>query len=298
VRRWLATAAVSILVLGTALIAGSCWNPLNWALQAMGNMVEVPGGTMTLGNVEGYAGGFADELPFHDVTLSTFLLSRYEVTQELYQEVIGDNPSWFQLSNGFSDEPTRPVERVTWQDAIRFCNELSLRMGLDPVYTIDAIEVTWDTAANGYRLPTEAEWEYAARGGQASEGFWLAGSNLATDVAWFPDNSTWDTYTASYITSPVGELGSNELDLYDMSGNVCEWVWDVYSSSYYSDNFDWVNPLGPATRWAPIYQSIPFVARGGSTNSNWDVLRNAVRFGWNDDEAFYVDFGFRVARNR
>jgi sulfatase modifying factor 1 len=301
VRRLRGVLAVSILAIMTALVAGSCWNPLNWALQTVGSMVEVQGGTLMLGNVEGYIDGYGDELPAHDVTLSTFQISRYEMTQEIYQEVMGSNPSWFRPYNGYHDEPSRPVELVTWQDAILFCNELSRRMGLDPVYTFesDDVTVTWDTSANGYRLPTEAEWEYAARGGQASAHYYLAGSDDENAVAWHSGNTTYDSTTDSFITRPVGELEPNELDLYDMSGNVCEWVWDAYYASYYSDNpFEWTDPLGPALYWAPINSSAAFVAKGGSTNSNWDLLRSAMRYGLNDDLTSYIDFGFRVARNR
>jgi sulfatase modifying factor 1 len=309
VRRLRGVLAVSILAIMTALVAGSCWNPLNWALQTVGSMVEVQGGTLMLGNVEGYIDGYGDELPAHDVTLSTFQISRYEMTQEIYQEVMGSNPSWFRPYNGYHDEPSRPVELVTWQDAILFCNELSRRMGLDPVYTFesDDVTVTWDTSANGYRLPTEAEWEYAARGGQASAHYYLAGSDDENAVAWHSGNTTYDSTTDSFITRPVGELEPNELDLYDMSGNVCEWVWDGYSdAAYYQYLADCWNvsgfvpqdPPGPNMYSAPINQGIHYVARGGSTNSDWDLLRSAMRFGWDNDVTDYIDFGFRVVRNQ
>jgi formylglycine-generating enzyme len=302
VKRWRAALAASILALATVLVAGSCWNPLNWTLQTWAHLdlVKVKGGTLSLGDVEAYAYS-ADESPAHLVSLSPFLISRYEVTQQLYYAVMHTNPSYFQYANGFTDEPCRPVDTVSWQDAIRFCNALSVYAGFTPVYTIDDWAVTWDTSADGYRLPTEAEWEYAARGGQSSEGFYLSGSNTANDVAWNPGHPDidWDPVWSSYITKCVGSLGSNELDLYDMSGNVCEWVWDAYYNSYYSDNpSGWTDPLGPALNVTPINQGFAYVAKGGSTNSNWDLLRSAVRYGLNDDETVYIDFGFRVVRNQ
>jgi len=155
-----------------------------------------------------------------------------EVTQELYKSVMGENPS------EFKGEKNLPVEAVSWYDAIVFCNRLSVKEGLKPVYSIDGVtnvsmwgyvphkgniiskEIKWDEKANGYRLPTVEEWEYAAKGGQE---FKYSGSDNIDEVAWYKDNSKGKTH-------PVAMLNPNGYGLYDMSGNVNEWCWDSYSS--------------------------------------------------------------------
>ena len=228
-----------------------------------------------------------------EVTFSSFWISPYEVTQGEFVSVmtgnkngIEYNPSWFQ---GEEEPPAdgevqerRPVERVSWYDAIVYCNLLSIKEGLTPCYTIkgstdpaawgtsptstsavdyaDWESVTCNFNANGYRLPTEAEWEYAARGGQAgiTDGSWdntYSGSNTRDDVAWNIDNCG-----SSMIgkTHEVGKKQPNSLGLYDMSGNVFEWCWDWYGDDYPCGTED---PAGPDTG---SYR----VIRGGSTGSD------------------------------
>jgi len=284
-----------MLVLGTALLAVSCWNPLNAHLRAWSalTMVWVEGGPLKLGS--NYYGG--NEAPEHDVVISTFLMSPYEVTQGIYEQVMGVNPSHF------TGDPSLPVERVSWLDAIKFCNALSVHQGLSPCYTINEAvpTVLLDPAADGYRLPTEAEWEYAARGGILTHQYDYAGApDLASlgAVAWHETNSDG-------MTHPVGELQPNELGLYDMSGNVIEWCWDAYDNAwpaYYTLLAGTlpapIDPRGPTGLFfdnAGAYQTL--VMRGGSYSSldsfGWTRVSNRI-----DDYHYetYWDVGFRVVR--
>lgn len=186
------------------------------------DMVAVPGGVFKMGSPT----GLWDQKPVHQVTVSSFWMSSHEITQAQYENVTGSNPAHFK------GDPGRPVESVTWYDAVEFCNKLSELEGLEKVYAIServpssgcpirSAKVTMDRRANGYRLPTEAEWEYAARGGQSSRGYAYAGSNTLRDVAWCVDNSGGSAQA-------VGMKAPNELGLYDLSGNVREWCWDWY----------------------------------------------------------------------
>jgi len=163
--------------------------------------VSVAGGTFQMGSV-----GIAE--PVHSVTVSSFLIAKYEVTQAQYQTVVGSNPSSF--TSG-ADAPNRPVERVSWYNAVAFCNALSALEGLTACYTTNGTTVTADFAKNGYRLPTEAEWEYAARGRAPGPvyPYTYAGSNDVNSVAWYSSNSGSSTH-------PVGTKGANELGIYDM----------------------------------------------------------------------------------
>ena len=175
------------------------------------NMVFVEGGTFKMG-----AKGKVplNEKPAHQVTLTSFSIGRYEVTQEEWQAVIGSNPSYFKGAK-------RPVESVSWNDCQEFIRKLNAMTG------------------KHFRLPTEAEWEYAARGGNRSRGYKYAGSNDLNSVAWYEDNSGNQTHE-------VGSKQPNELGLYDMSGNVTEWCQDWYDSKYYSSSPQ-SNPQGPSS---------------------------------------------------
>ena len=257
-----------------------------------------------------------------EVTLSSFWISPYEVTQEEFESLmtgnqngIAPNPSYFQ---GVDKPPVegevqerRPVENVSWYDAIVYCNLLSIKEGLTPCYTIKSFTdpAAWGTSptstsaedyddwesvtcnfdADGYRLPTEAEWEYAARGGQAgiTDKSWnkqYSGSNTVDDVAWS------SLYINSSMTHEVGKKQSNALGLYDMSGNVFEWCWDRYGSDsgYPSGTED---PAGPVT-------GSKRVKRGGSWGGYVADCTVSYR---NYDYAYpyyrYVCNGFRLVRS-
>jgi formylglycine-generating enzyme required for sulfatase activity len=233
------------------------------------NLVFVKGGTFRMGNNNGEN----DEKPVHTVTVNDFYIGKYEVTQKEWKDIMGNNPSYFKGKN-------RPVENVSWYDAISFCNKLSEEKGLTKFYTIDGTNVTMNWGANGYRLPTEAEWEYAARGGQLSKGYKYSGSNDIDAVAWYDGNSGNKTHA-------VGTKQPNELGIYDMSGNVWEWSNDWYSDNYYSSSPS-NNPQGPSTGSSRVI-------RGGSWYFDADYCRATYRFSVSPGLS-YGFIGFRLAR--
>jgi formylglycine-generating enzyme required for sulfatase activity len=206
------------------------------------NFVLVKGGTFKNTQSNYYGKG---------VTISSFYIGKYEVTQKEWVEVMGANPSQFKGDN-------LPVEMVNWYDSVEYCNKRSIKEGQQPYYNIDKNTkdpnnkpdprygdldnikwtVTTNPGANGYRLPTEAEWEYAADGGQLSESYSYSGSDFEGEVAWYWRNSGDKELTGFWTrpaiaqnhdqTKPVGLKKPNELGLYDMSGNVREWCWDWF----------------------------------------------------------------------
>ena len=198
-------------------------------------MVYVQGGTFRMGSNDSEANSC--EQPVHSVTLRDYYIGETEVTQQLWHAVMGSNPSYF------TGNSQRPVEKVSWDDCQTFIRRLN------------------DLTGKDFRLPTEAEWEYAARGGNKSRGYKYSGSNTLSDVAWYYNN-------ASGTTHPVKQKRSNELGLYDMSGNVWEWCLDWYDSDYYSQSPSY-NPAGPDS-------GSNRVNRGGSWGC--DALGNRVAF--------------------
>ena len=215
--------------------------------------VFVKGGTFEMGDT--FGDGFDNEQPVHSVKVSSFYIGKYEVTQREWKEVMGSNPSRFKGDN-------LPVDWVSWYDVVKFCNKKSEREGLTSCYSGSGSNVSCNFSANGYRLPTEAEWEYAARGGSKSSGYKYSGSNDADEVAWYDGNSGSKTHQ-------LGSKRSNELGLYDMSGNLWEWCWDWYDDDYYR-NSPSSNPKGPSS-------GIGRVLRGGSWAHDMWTMRCALR---------------------
>ena len=217
------------------------------------DMVYVKGGTFTMGaTAEQGSDAYSNEKPTHSVTVSDFYIGKYEVTQAQWRAVMGKNPSYFSGDNN-------PVEYVSWKDIQKFLKKLNAKTG------------------KKFRLPTEAEWEYAARGGNQSKGYKYSGSNSIGDVAWYTDNSSRKTH-------PVGQKTPNELGIYDMSGNVWEWCQDWYGS--YSSSSQ-TNPTGPS---GGSYR----VLRGGSWHDYAGYCRVSYRnFSTPDYRNF--SYGFRLA---
>jgi formylglycine-generating enzyme required for sulfatase activity len=223
-------------------------------------MVAVPAGSFQMGSTTGNPVA----QPVHTVTLSAYTMAATEITQGQYQAVMGSNPS--SSSSGIG--ATNPVNAVSWYDALVFCNKLSILESRPPVYSIGgntdpaawgtvptSEDSTWNAAtmnmaANGYRLPTEAEWEYAARGGAPTDSYTYAGSNTIGDVAWYSDNS-------GSVTHPVAGKTPNKLGLYDMSGNVSEWCWDWYDSYASSVQTD---PTGGASGTTRVRRGMSFAS--------------------------------------
>jgi uncharacterized repeat protein (TIGR02543 family) len=266
-------------------------------------MVCINPGTFMMGSPANDPFSDAIETPQHKVTLTGFYLGKYLITQAQYEAVMGTNPSYFH--GGTGREPSageiqdkRPVEMVSWYDALVFCNKLSRSEGLNPAYRINGstdpadwgsvptnsdspTKDAWDAVqvvagSDGYRLPTEAQWEYACRAETTTA--YNTGDTISDDTGWYENNS-------GDITHEVGLKTPNAYDLYDMHGNVWEWCWDWYGPYTSEEQTDPEGPVSGDDR----------VIRGGSFENPGPILRSAVRlypfFGFRD-----ADTGFRLAR--
>ena len=229
-----------------------------------GEMVLVPGGAFMMGNER----GDADEKPVHEVRVDAFLIDKCEVTQEQFKALMHKDPSHFKGAQN-------PVEQVTWADTAFYCNARSRAEGLQPCY--DEETGACDFAADGYRLPTEAEWEYACRAGTHSAFHFGDDEAKLAAYGWFEKN-------AGKQTHPVGQKRPNPWGLYDMHGNVLEWCNDAYGEAYYAESPK-KNPRGPAEE-----PGADFVLRGGAFDTSADACRAAFRVG---DTPGQVDGCFR-----
>jgi sulfatase modifying factor 1 len=234
-------------------------------------MAWLPSGSFRMGSPLHEDGRFEDEV-LHTVRLRRAIeIGVVPVTQDLYHSLVGTHPSEFVGGS-------RPVERIAWLDAVRFCNLLSGALGLPPAYDIGpeaASAVRWDRASVGFRLPTEAEWEYAARAGTAMR---YAGSDDVDTVAWTQRNSRGATW-------PVGRAKANAWGLHDLSGNVWEWCWDWMGPYPQGDAVDPAGPDAGSSR----------VGRGGCWLGPARYARVAVRYG--GKPTFSAgNIGFRLAR--
>ncbi len=309
---WWAKAATAIAALFIACVLFALWpetEPKAGEVRTVGGMefVYIPSGSFMMGQPDpniGCTGCSKNEQPRHRVTVDGFWMGKYEVTQGQYEAVMGANPSYFK------GDGRRPVEQVSWYDAVEFCNRLSEKAGLIRRYTIDRTRrdpnnknqhddtkrwtVSLNEGANGFRLPAEAEWEYAARAGSTTAYYW--GDNVrdacryanVLDRACKSKDPSWPTIDCNdgYAdTAPVGRFMPNAFGLYDMIGNVWEWCADWYDENYYARSPE-KNPKGPESGQ---YR----VLRGGSCYYYDYVYRSDDRLWYNPDYFIYKT-GFRV----
>lgn len=229
-------------------------------------MVLIEGGTFEMG---GNQEGTMDK-PVHKVDVSSFYMSKYEVTNKEYKKY---KPS----HSGYWSNDDYPVETVSWYDAVDYCNWRSVKEGFEKCYSGGGYSTVLDISKNGYRLPTEAEWEYACRAGTTTKYYW--GDDMDGNYCWHKSNS-WNKI------HPIGQKKPNGFDLYDMSGNVSEWCWDW--CDYYEEK-SVNNPVGPSTGTTRVF-------RGGSWFCSLISCESEVRsstFPTETDD--YI--GFRVVRS-
>ncbi|MCD6307605.1 MAG: formylglycine-generating enzyme family protein [Candidatus Latescibacteria bacterium] len=233
------------------------------------HLVPIPGGDFIMGG----GNGEEDERPARRVTLDAFEMSSTEITQDQYEKVTGENPSHF---TGRGD---LPVEKVTWFDAVSFCNALSVKAGLDPCYDVES--GSCDFSKNGFRLPTEAEWEYSCRAGSTT-GYYTGSTEQDLAMAgWYG----YDVGNSDSRTHPVAEKKPNAWGLYDMHGNVLEWTNDWYG------DYDPGATTNPTGNDRGFYKAL----RGGSWFSEASYCRSAFRINDRPDRSAYFT-GFRIVR--
>jgi len=257
--------------------AGGGAEPSAVVSQSGVEMVALPGGEFLMGTADGNP----EEGPPHKVRVSPFLIDKFEVTHEQFAKVQLPDPSHWQ------DNPKTPVERVRWRDAKAYCNERSRLEGLRPCYDERTADWDCDYSADGYRLPTEAEWEYAARAGSATP-YDFGSADKLRQYAWFSENAERKTHGA-------GQKKPNAFGVCDLYGNVSEWCEDVYSPTYYRDS-PAADPTGPSSPGRDVKR----VMRGGNWDAGADACRATYRRGertGNTDACFATDYcGFRCVR--
>jgi formylglycine-generating enzyme required for sulfatase activity len=243
-------------------------------------MVLIPAGSFKMGRSQGKG----DEGPVHEVTIDSFLMDKFEVSQAEYERLGNKADPPFANPSHFKGDDL-PVEQVTWPQAANYCNARSKDEGLTPCYEEVDGNVVCNFKANGYRLPTEAEWEYACRAGTNGDYSFGGDERKLGDYAWFADNADKKTHS-------VGKKKPNTWGLYDMHGNVAEWCNDAYAKDYYGSS-PASNPHGPA-------DGKQYVLRGGAWKSGAEPLRSSYRLaedpGFSDACLARDAIGFRCVK--
>lgn len=245
------------------------------------DMIKISGGTYLMGSKDKDNSADTDEQKQHEVKINSFELSKFEVTVWQWRAFVKATKSKMPEKPSWDWKDNFPINQITWEQAIDYCNWLSKEEKLQPVYSKKGPNYIFNIKANGYRLPTEAEWEYAAKGGKLSKATKYSGGDNADIIAWHKANSNKAPHT-------IGTKLPNELGIYDMSGNVWEWCWDWYNEEYYKREKN-NNPTGPE-------MGEKRTVRGGSWDSKLNYLRPANRISTypNQTHEFY---GFRVAKS-
>ncbi|MHC6204710.1 formylglycine-generating enzyme family protein [Breznakiellaceae bacterium SP9] len=282
------TVGLVVFVIIVAVAGGAVvYNAVTVNEPVASGMVRIAGGTFMMGSSPAYESELRDRDEVqHQVTVSGFSIGNMEVTQNDYQAVMGENHSYFKGDN-------LPVESVTWYNAVVYCNARSRKEGLTPAYIINGTNVSWNQDANGYRLPTEAEWEYACRAGTITP--YSSGSSV--------DNAGWYNSNSGRKTHPVGTKQANAWGLYDMHGNVGEWCWDWYGDYSSANQTD---PTGAASGFTRVLRGGSWGSSGNWSSYDWDrdnynwdnsaaLLRSANR-GDGNPKNHYNNVGFRVVR--
>jgi formylglycine-generating enzyme required for sulfatase activity len=241
--------------------------------------------------------GDSDEKPVHQVTINkAFFMSDHEVTQKEWVETMGttirqQRDMEDKSLSLYGDGDNYPMYYVNWYEAIEYCNKRSIKEGLMPAYSGSGDDITCNFKAGGYRLPTEAEWEWAAKGGRKDFMIYeYSGSNSVDGVAWYSGNS-------GNRTHPVKTKTANSLGLYDMSGNVWEWCWDWYESYKATRYWDWYGRYGGSAQTSPVgaAEGSYRVVRGGSWCYFAQNVRSTFRF-YGIPSYRDSDLGFRLVR--
>lgn len=272
-----------LILLVVAVVFGTGFNKDE---EAWPEMVKVEGGSFMFGADKRDMLAEKDEKPQNQVSVDAFYMSKFEVTVWEWKQYVKDNKLQMPPKQVWGWNDAFPITNVTWEEAIDFCNWLSKKHGYDPVYSRRGPILSCNFEADGYRLPTEAEWEFAARGGVKSKGFKYVGGDSPDRMAWYTENSENRPHV-------YGTRYANELGIHDLNGNVWEWCWDKYDPAYFGDIKSGTAPTHNPTGALAGEKRI---VKGGSWDSKLSFLRPTNKVATLPGNT-YEFYGFRVVRS-